>query len=62
MNLYVYPAGGDIFDLEWPDGWRIPVAGELLLIGPDEYQVILVQWELHQGSDAPSVQLRVTDV
>lgn len=59
-KIYIQVVGEDeFFDQTWPDGWRIPCIGEVLLIGPDQFMVLAVQWELDQDDDTPSVQLRV---
>lgn len=59
MMIFITPANEDIFEFEWPDYWRIPTAGEHLLIDAYDYVVESVQWEFQQGDD--SVQVRVVN-
>lgn len=57
MKIYITIAeDSDISDWNWPDRYRIPVAGEVVLFGSAAYVVERVQWEMDQGS-ADAVQL-----
>ena len=57
-------------EIDWPDGWRVPVAGEWIRIDPhpdDEdghvgHLVHSVTWEFNQSEspDGPAVHLRVS--
>ena len=60
MKIYVCASPEVFFELEWPDGWRIPARGESLMITSDVYRVDDVQREFEQGDAEPAIQLRVS--
>jgi hypothetical protein len=59
MKIGITSHLGHFFLLDWPDNWRIPVQGELLLLKEGTFRVDAVQWEFED--DAPGVQLRVRE-
>lgn len=61
MRICINPIGeGPTVWRDWPDEWRIPVVGELIII--EEFfcwEVASVQWELPAEEADFIVQLRV---
>jgi len=50
---------GEVVDIEWPDAFRVPVAGETIFVGIGTFRVLDVQWEIDQADFPPSVTLKV---
>lgn len=49
MKVWLTPYDETLFQMDWPDGWRIPVAGEVILCDEGQYLVRSVQWEFEDG-------------
>lgn len=57
------PWEGPVRWISWPDEWRIPVAGELLILNEaEDWRVASVQWELPADSNDVIVHLRMERV
>lgn len=58
MRMAVTPYGQRPMLLDWPNDWRVPACGELLLLESGSYVVDSIQWELEDHLN-PAVHLRV---
>jgi len=63
VKIWIQPSSTPGRAIDWPEEWRIPAEGELLLLDGDQWIVDRVQWEINpDGEGGMGVQLRVRAV